>query len=97
MKSHKHSPLILVLAASVLLSSAACSAETTPSLGTSVPGNGKWIDSSIRGMVTDESEIRLQDDFAAAANKEYDNSAINCFKFRKYYTWYLHFSFSIRR
>ena len=35
-----------------------------------VPGNGKWVDSNLRGEVTAESNPRLQDDFAAWANKE---------------------------
>ena len=35
-----------------------------------VPGRGKWIDSDIYGAVQAEDGIRLQDDFAAAANKD---------------------------
>ncbi len=39
-----------------------------------VPGHGKWVDSDVAGFVTAEDEIRLQDDFAAAANQEYITS-----------------------
>ena len=35
-----------------------------------VPGGGKWVDSDIIGMVKSEDNIRPQDDFAAAANKD---------------------------
>lgn len=34
------------------------------------PGHGKWIDSDLKGSVKADDLIRLQDDFAAAANKE---------------------------
>ena len=73
MKKRKHSLLIIVLAAAIALSSAACAGEAGNGAESAitVPGNGKWVDSSIRGTITAESEPRLQDDFAAAANKEY--------------------------
>ena len=73
MKKRKHSLLIIVLAAAIALSSAACAGEAGNGAESTitVPGNGKWVDSSIRGTITAESEPRLQDDFAAAANKEY--------------------------
>ncbi|MBO6137968.1 MAG: M13 family metallopeptidase [Lachnospiraceae bacterium] len=38
------------------------------------PGD-KWVDSDIIGSVTRESEIRIQDDYAAAANKDWILSA----------------------
>ena len=41
-----------------------------------VPGGGKWVDSDIIGMVKSEDNIRPQDDFAAAANKDYILSAV---------------------
>ncbi len=41
-----------------------------------VPGGGKWVDSDVCGMVKPEDNIRLQDDFAAAANKDYIMSAV---------------------
>ena len=41
-----------------------------------VPGGGKWIDSDVSGMVKSEDNIRLQDDFAAAVNKDYIMSAV---------------------
>ena len=34
------------------------------------PGHGKWVDSDLRGAVKADDEIRLQDDFAAAANQK---------------------------
>ena len=73
MKKRKHSLLIIVLTAAIALSSAACAGEagSVAESTITVPGNGKWVDSSIRGTITAESEPRLQDDFAAAANKEY--------------------------
>lgn len=42
----------------------------------SAPGGGKWVDSDVIGMVKPEDNIRLQDDFAAAANKDYILSAV---------------------
>ncbi len=73
MKKCKHSLLIIVLTAAIALSSAACAGEASTDAESTItmPGNGKWVDSSIRGTITAESEPRLQDDFAAAANKEY--------------------------
>ena len=73
MKKRKHSLLIIVLTAAIALSSAACAGEagSVAESTITVPGNGKWVDSSIRGTITAESDPRLQDDFAAAANKEY--------------------------
>ena len=41
-----------------------------------VPGGGKWVDSDVIGMVKSEDNIRPQDDFAAAANKDYILSAV---------------------
>ena len=41
-----------------------------------VPGGGKWVDSDVIGMVKSDDNIRLQDDFAAAANKDYILSAV---------------------
>ena len=40
------------------------------------PGLGKWVDSDIIGAVKHNDNIRLQDDFAAAANKDYFVSAV---------------------
>ena len=71
MKKQK-SLLVLLLAVTMTISSAACAGDTSTAGGTvTVPGNGMWVDLSIRGEVTAESETRLQDDFAAAANKDY--------------------------
>ena len=41
-----------------------------------VPGGGNWVDSDVIGMVKSEDNIRPQDDFAAAANKDYILSAV---------------------
>ena len=41
-----------------------------------VPGGGKWVDSDVSGMVKAEDNYRLQDDFAAAVNKDYILSAV---------------------
>ncbi len=41
-----------------------------------VPGEGKWVDSDVSGMVKPEDNIRPQDDFAAAVNKDYILSAV---------------------
>ncbi|WP_026529174.1 M13 family metallopeptidase [Butyrivibrio sp. VCD2006] len=41
-----------------------------------VPGGGKWVDSDVIGMVKSEDNIRPQDDFAAAVNKDYILSAV---------------------
>ena len=71
MKKQK-SLLVLLLAVTMTVTSSACTGEMSTDGGTvTVPGKGMWTDSSIRGEVTAESEIRLQDDFAAAANKDY--------------------------
>ena len=35
------------------------------------PGEGKWRNSDITGSVSENETVRLQDDFAAAANKEF--------------------------
>ena len=39
------------------------------------PGNGTWRDSDIQGSVTETETIRLQDDFAAAANQKFAANA----------------------
>ena len=41
-----------------------------------VPGREKWVDSDVSGMVKSKDNIRLQDDFAAAVNKDYILSAV---------------------
>ena len=40
------------------------------------PGGGKWVDSDVIGTVKPEDDIRLQDDFAAAVNKDYIATAV---------------------
>ena len=65
MKKQK-SLLVLILAVTMTFSSAACTGDISTAGGTvTVPGNGMWVDSSIRGEIIGESAPRLQDDFAA--------------------------------
>lgn len=40
------------------------------------PGGGKWVDSDVIGTVKPEDDIRIQDDFAAAVNKDYIATAV---------------------
>ena len=65
------------LMTALILVSVGCgdgSDETEDVSGT--PGGGKWVDSDVIGVVGAEDNIRLQDDFAAAANKDYILSAV---------------------
>lgn len=67
----------IILTASLMLVSTGCGnnvGESTDLSGT--PGGGKWVDSDIIGAVKAEDDIRLQDDFAAAVNREYMISEI---------------------
>ena len=41
-----------------------------------IPGGGKWVDSDVVFTVRSEDNIRFQDDFAAAANKDYIAAAV---------------------
>ena len=77
---------VILLAALVLMSTGCGSKASTAGSDTSSeeagsvdlagePGGGKWVDSDVTGMVNPEDNIRLQDDFAAAANKDYILSA----------------------
>lgn len=71
MKKQK-SILSLLLAIVFTISLSSCTGDMDEVGGTvNVPGNGKWVDSNMRGEITAESTPRLQDDFAAASNKEY--------------------------
>ncbi|AOZ95805.1 M13 family metallopeptidase [Butyrivibrio hungatei] len=65
------------LMTALILVSVGCgdgSDETEDVSGT--PGGGKWVDSDVIGVVGAKDNIRLQDDFAAAANKDYILSAV---------------------
>ena len=44
--------------------------------GADIPGGGKWVDSDIVDSVKEETQIRLQDDFAAAVNKDFITSTV---------------------
>ena len=46
------------------------------SVPSGIPGGGKWVDSDVVFTVRSEDNIRFQDDFAAAANKDYIASAV---------------------
>ena len=66
MKKQK-SLLVLLLAVTMTVSSAGCAGDTIEIGETvTVPGNGMWVDSIIRGGIIGESAARLQDDFAVA-------------------------------
>ena len=68
-KSRQMTVLLLVLV--MLFQLTACSsADNGGGSLADEPGHGKWIDSDIKGSVKADDEIRLQDDFAAAANKD---------------------------
>ena len=78
---------VILLAALAVMSAGCGSTASTADSGMSsqkvestdlsgVPGGGKWVDSDVYGMVKPEDNIRLQDDFAAAANKDYILSAV---------------------
>ena len=60
----------LVLSFAMLIQLTACGSDNSGGGLIDEPGHGKWVDSDIKGYVKVEDEIRLQDDFAAAANKE---------------------------
>ena len=60
----------LVLSFAMLIQLTACGSDNSGGGLIDEPGHGKWVDSDIKGYVKAEDEIRLQDDFAAAANKE---------------------------
>ena len=72
MKNKIAAMLAIILAISVT----ACSSEVgggTVSIATKDPleFTGPWIDSDLFDTVSADKEIRLQDDFAAASNKEW--------------------------
>ena len=56
---------------SVLMAISLCGCTAgSPDLS-AAPGGGKWVDSDVEGYVKADDNIRLQDDFAAAANKDW--------------------------
>ncbi len=62
-----------VTAAGMALVLTACSGGAH----TDQPGGGKWQNSDITGNIKDSDDIRLQDDFAAAVNKDFTINAKN--------------------
>lgn len=59
----------LVLALAMALTLCACDAEEL--IAKIIPSSNNWVDSDLIGSVTADMEFREQDDFAAAANKEW--------------------------
>ena len=60
----------VILAFAMLLQLTACGSSDGTSGLTDEPGHGKWVDSDLKGSVKADDVIRLQDDFAAAVNRE---------------------------
>ena len=60
---------IISTACGVATDSAAFSKEKA--VGSQLGKTVRWIDSDISGSITEDDDIRLQDDFSAAANKEW--------------------------
>ncbi len=65
-----------ILAASLMLISTGCENDGGSTDLSGTPGGGKWVDSDIVGAVKAEDNIRLQDDFAAAVNRDYMISSL---------------------
>lgn len=63
--------LLSVICAAMLLTSACGGSSSGGVMSKDQPGDGKWRDSGIVGSVTESEEIRLEDDFAAAVNKDF--------------------------
>lgn len=61
---------VMILVFAMLLQLTACGGGDSSGGLADEPGHGKWIDSDIKGYVKADDTIRLQDDFAAAANQE---------------------------
>ena len=59
--------IAVILAASALL---LASCGSGGGIQEGEPGNGKWVNPDIDGSITAESDVRLQDNFAAAVNKD---------------------------
>ncbi len=69
---HKFKVLAALLATGAMLT-CACGSDTSGISSVqldSSPGHGKWIDSDIKGNITADYNTRVQDDFAAAKNKD---------------------------
>ncbi|MBQ7583109.1 MAG: M13 family metallopeptidase [Lachnospiraceae bacterium] len=71
---HRHTPMrrvtALILAVLLALAALAGCGASTDDPAAFAQGD-QWIDSDILGSITENDEFRLQDDFAAAANKEW--------------------------
>ena len=65
----------IVLVLTMLIQLTACGGADSSSGLADEPGYGKWVDSDLKGSVSTDDVIRLQDDFAASANKETITSA----------------------
>ena len=60
----------VILAFAMMVQLAACGNADVGSSLADEPGHGKWVDSDLKGSVKADDVIRLQDDFAAAANQK---------------------------
>lgn len=69
----------IVISLGMALVLAACSTGTggTAAVGNPLTQTNGWVDSDLIGAVTADTEYRLQDDFAAAVNKEWKLSVGN--------------------
>ncbi len=74
---------VIILVFAMLLQLTACGSADTNSSLMDEPGHGKWIDSDLKGSVKADDTIRLQDDFAAAANQK----AITSVQVRDQLSW----------
>ncbi len=60
----------VILALAIIVQLVACGDADVKGRLSDEPGGGKWVDSDLKGAVKAENVIRLQDDFAAAANQK---------------------------
>ncbi len=66
---HRKKRISAVILAAVLLLSSGCA--NSGGNGVNPAQGNKWLDSDLIGSVTEDTNVRLQDDFAAAANKDW--------------------------
>ena len=66
----KKKTVSVIMTITMLFQISACGSIDVSENLSDQPGHGKWVDSDLIGSVSKEDDIRLQDDFAAAVNKE---------------------------
>ena len=71
MKRPKVTVILSAVLALILTACSAGSAGGEAGSSAKILLSGAWVDSDLIGSVSADQEIRLQDDFAAAANKEW--------------------------